>query len=176
MHLSPPYWVSLPPPLPPPTPLGMPVCGAQSLQSCLTLWDPVDSSQPGSPVHGILQAGILEWVVMLSSRESAPPRDRTHISCVPCVTSGCFFFFFNHWATGEAPCRDDNPLNKNSWIHELWALPWKPVEAVVRGFSGKSYELDCLPLPLYLTLTHPSKLLIVWPLLESFPEPSQSLI
>ena len=37
---------------------------AKSLQLCLTLCDPMDSSPPGSSVHGILQAGILEWVAM----------------------------------------------------------------------------------------------------------------
>ena len=37
---------------------------AKSLQSCLTLCDPIDSSPPGSPVPGILQARILEWVVI----------------------------------------------------------------------------------------------------------------
>ena len=36
---------------------------AESLQSCLTLRDPVDSSPPGSPIPGILQARTLEWVV-----------------------------------------------------------------------------------------------------------------
>ena len=36
---------------------------------------------PGSSVHGILQAKILEWVAMPSSRGSSQPRDRTHISC-----------------------------------------------------------------------------------------------
>jgi len=35
---------------------------AKSLQSCLTLCDPIDSSPPGSPVPGILQARTLEWV------------------------------------------------------------------------------------------------------------------
>ena len=35
---------------------------AKSLQPCPTLCDPVDGSPPGSSVHGILQAGILEWV------------------------------------------------------------------------------------------------------------------
>ena len=35
-------------------------------QSCPTLWDPMDCSPPGSSVHGIIQAKILEWVVMLS--------------------------------------------------------------------------------------------------------------
>ena len=37
---------------------------AQSLQSCLTLCDPMDSSPPGSSVHGIHQARILEWVAI----------------------------------------------------------------------------------------------------------------
>ena len=37
---------------------------AKSLQSCLTLWDPIDSSPPGSPVPGILQARTLEWVAI----------------------------------------------------------------------------------------------------------------
>ena len=37
---------------------------AKSLQSCLTLRDPIDGSPPGSPVPGILQAIILEWVAI----------------------------------------------------------------------------------------------------------------
>jgi len=37
---------------------------AKWLQSCLTLFDPIDSSPPGSPVHGILQARTLEWVAI----------------------------------------------------------------------------------------------------------------
>ena len=41
-------------------------------QSCLTLWDPVDCSPPGSSVHGIIQAGILEWVAIPFSREGIP--------------------------------------------------------------------------------------------------------
>ena len=40
-------------------------------QSCLTLWDPMDCSPPGSSVHGILQARILEWVAMPPSRGSS---------------------------------------------------------------------------------------------------------
>ena len=37
---------------------------AKSLQSCPTLWDPIDSSPPGSPIPGILQARTLEWVAI----------------------------------------------------------------------------------------------------------------
>ena len=40
------------------------VAAAKSLQSCLTLCDPIDGSPPGSPVPGILQARTLEWVVI----------------------------------------------------------------------------------------------------------------
>ena len=40
-----------------------------------TLFDRMDYSQPGSSVHGILQARILEWVAILSSRGSSQPRD-----------------------------------------------------------------------------------------------------
>ena len=48
----------------------------------LTLCDPMDCSSPGSSVHGILQARILEWVAMPSSRGSSQPRDRTWVSCM----------------------------------------------------------------------------------------------
>jgi len=37
---------------------------AKSLQSCPTLCDPTDSSPPGSPISGIIQAGTLEWVAI----------------------------------------------------------------------------------------------------------------
>ena len=49
-------------------------------QSCLTLCDPVDCSPPGSSIHGILQARILEWVAISFSRGSSQPRDRTQVS------------------------------------------------------------------------------------------------
>ena len=58
---------------------------AQSLQSCLTLCDPMDCSLAGSSVHGILQARILEWIAISSSRGSSPPRDQTPVSCVFCI-------------------------------------------------------------------------------------------
>ena len=51
-------------------------------QSCLTLCDPMDCSLPGSTVHRILQARILEWVAVPSSRESFQPKDQTRVSCI----------------------------------------------------------------------------------------------
>ena len=69
--------------------LGLYVC-AESLQSCLTLCNPIDCSLPGSSVHGILQARTLEWVAMPSSRGSSWPRDWTCISCISCIASRFF--------------------------------------------------------------------------------------
>ena len=65
-------------------------------QSCPTLCDPVDCSPPGSSVHGVLQARILEWVAISFSRGSSRPRNRTHVSRIAGRR-------FNLWATREAP-------------------------------------------------------------------------
>ena len=65
--------------------------GTKLLQSCPALCDPMDCSPPGSFVHGMLQARILKWVAMPSSRGSSQPRDPTHGSCrVSCITGGFF--------------------------------------------------------------------------------------
>ena len=63
---------------------------AKSLQLCPTQCNSMDCRPPGSSVHGILQAGILECVAMPSSRRCSQPRDWTHISCISC-TAGWFF-------------------------------------------------------------------------------------
>ena len=63
-------------------------------QSFRTLWDPMGCSPPGSSVHGILQARILEWVAIFFTRESSQPRDQTQVSR---IAGRCF----NLWATGE---------------------------------------------------------------------------
>ena len=49
-------------------------------QWCLTLCDPMDCSPPGSSVHGILQAGILQWVAVPFSRRPSQPGERTLVS------------------------------------------------------------------------------------------------
>ena len=72
---------------------------AKSLQSYRTLCDPVDCSPPGSSVHGILQARILEWVAMISCRGSSRPRDGTRVFYVSCMVG----LFFITSATWKAP-------------------------------------------------------------------------
>ena len=67
-------------------------------KSCLTLWDPIDYSPPGSSVHDILQARTLEWVFMPSSRGSSRPMDRSLVSCISCIGRRIVY----HYATWEA--------------------------------------------------------------------------
>ena len=57
----------------------------------------MDCSLPGSFVHGISQARILEQVAISFSRGSFQPKDRTHISCVYCIVRRVLY----HWATRE---------------------------------------------------------------------------
>ena len=59
-------------------------------QSCPTFCDPVDYRPPGSSVHGILQARILEWVAISSFRGSSWPRNQTHVSYV-CICRRVLF-------------------------------------------------------------------------------------
>ena len=54
-------------------------------QLCPTLCDRIVCGLSVSSVHGIFQAGILEWVAISFSRGSFRPRDQTHISCVSCI-------------------------------------------------------------------------------------------
>ena len=68
---------------------------AEAAQSCLALCDPMDCSPPGSSLHGIFQAWILEWVAISFSRGSSPPRDHTRVSSIVGRR-------FTVWATREA--------------------------------------------------------------------------
>ena len=72
-------------------------CSSESevAQSCQTLCDPKDGNLPGSEVHGIFQARILEWAAISFSRGSSQPRDRTRVSCIADRS-------FTIWATREA--------------------------------------------------------------------------
>ena len=82
------------------------------LRQVQLFWDSMDWSPPGSPVHGILQARILEWVAMPSSRGSSPPRDGTRVSCASCNDRHILY----HWATREAPQKIIQGLNNLSLI------------------------------------------------------------
>ena len=93
----------------PPPPLGArallchPPCSActPSHFSRVRPRDPVDRSLPGSSVHGVLWARILEWVAVPSSRASSPPRDHTRLSYVSC--SGRWVLYHSQAHPSKSP-------------------------------------------------------------------------
>ena len=79
-------------------------------QLCLTLlWPLWTGTPPGSSVHGIFQARILEWVAISYSRGCSQPWDQTRVSCVSCIGRQILY----HWATWEALVR---VLNTNKML------------------------------------------------------------
>ena len=97
------------------------LCGTRA-QSHQTLWDPMDCSPPGSSVHGISQARILEWVAISYSRGSSHPRDWTQDSHIAGAGR-----FFTSWATKEA---QSLPLLQEifpTWESDQGLLHWRQV-------------------------------------------------
>ena len=74
-------------------------------QSCLTLCDPMDCIPPGSSVHEIFQARILEWLAISFSRGYSQPRDQTLVSC-------------------KSPALQESSLLLSHWGSQIW--PYRP--------------------------------------------------
>ena len=103
-------------------------------QSCLTLCDPMDCSQPSSSIHGVLQVRILEWVTILFSRGLSWPRDRTQVSCTASR-------FLTVWAAREAhkiSLKED--LNK-----------WRETD-LIHGLEDNVFRVSILPKLIYKKL------------------------
>ena len=108
-------------------------------QPCLTLCNPVDCSPPGSSVHVILQARILEWVAITFSRGSFWSRNQGQVSC----TAGRFFTV---WATREAPWaiwRRHIQLNAKTKHYSRCNL--KPDVYTASPLKAGILSLHCLP-------------------------------
>ena len=76
-------------------------------QLYLILCNPIDCSPPGSSLHRIFQARILEWVAISFFSRSSPHRDGICVSCVSCIASR----FFTHLSIGEALISDVQRTN-----------------------------------------------------------------
>ena len=83
----------------------------------------MDYSPPGSSVHGILQARILEWVAMPSSRGFSWPRDQTCISCVSCISRRVVYHY----------CHLEGPFSPIRFIISAFCSP-PPAPRTVRVY------------------------------------------
>ena len=96
-----------------------------SCSVCLTLCNPTDCNLPGSSVHGIFQARILEWVAISFSRGSAQPRDRT---CVSCVSYNGRWTLYQ-CTTWKDPIRTDLGFFKSRLLRPVNLKPKYPMDA-----------------------------------------------
>ena len=103
-------------------------------QSCPTLCKPMDCSLPGSSIHGIFQAIVLEWVAIPFSRGSSWPRDWTLVSCI-------IDRRFNIWATPKCTQVDARPL-PDSVYKDYLNLFIKEMEIVKPKVDRKSTRLN----------------------------------
>ena len=110
------------------------MCACLVAQSCLTLCDLMDCSLPGSSVHGISQATILEWVAICFSRGSSQARDRTQVSWM----AGRFFTI---WATREAhgspPKQGHPPRTPKTMIQPRIAIVGRTRNSDAKDENGK---------------------------------------
>ena len=106
------------------------------LLNCVWLFDPMDCSLPGSLVHGILQARILERVAMPFFRGSSWPRDQPWISCI----AGRFFTI---WATREVQSNKIPYKKGKIWrhIHRVKTLCVLSCSVI----SNSLWPIDCKP-------------------------------
>ena len=138
---------------------------APTLSHVQLFCDSLDHSPPGSSVHGILQARILERVAIFFSRGSSWPRDLTCISCISYLGKGVFIT----WATGEACSLSRSRVNRRpinekelnpaplssssdtgghvSWIAlvicSVWRLSWSDTTVSHRILPIVSVSIDC---------------------------------
>ena len=115
------------------------------VQLCPTFCDPMDCSLPGSSVHGILQARILEWIATPSSRGSSQHRGGTQVSL---IAGG----FFTIWATREAHPGiylahikagggGGDGADEEDWEKEAWLIGGKPgVHGLREASRGECFK------------------------------------
>ena len=113
------------------------LCRCVCAQLCL--YEPTDCSLPGSSVHGIPQARILEWVAISVFRGSSWPRDPTHVSCISFITGG----LFTRWATGT----NDVIFQQTVGLEDTWLSL-----LILQGLSSSGtttwqYSPGCPPCP-----------------------------
>ena len=98
-------------------------------QSCQTLWDSMDCSPPGSSVHGMLQARILEWVAISFTRGSSQPKDPTGVFCLL------------HWQAGSLALAPPGKLQV-PWCDQIKKKKRQTVADGWLWFAHKLYKME----------------------------------
>ena len=127
---------------------------AKSLQFCLTLCDPIDGSPPGSPIPGILQARILEWVAIDQPRQHIKKQRHYFANKGPSSQSYVFqvvMYECGSWTIKKAKCRRIDAFELWCWRRPL-RVPWtarRSNQSILKEISPE-YSLEGLMLKLKL--------------------------
>ena len=144
---------------------------AKSLQSCLTLCDPIDASPPGSPVPGILQARTLEWVTISFSnawkwKMKVKSLSRVQLFATPCTIAhqappSMGFSRQEYWSGVPSPSPWEIVKEKNSVLTILWLFCiWRKLEMWKTSMRG------------YL-MSRPQIKKLFWSIVFSYPTQQQ---
>ena len=156
-------------------------CSSLVAKACSTLWDSMDSSPPGSSVHGTSQARILEWVAISSFRDSFQPRDWTHISCtaggiLPLSHRGSLFLSLLHSVLGNFyQCGKKGHILHffvcfRCFLNCLFCIEVWPVNSAVTLSGGQHRDsgtptarIPCHSTPLPSRLPHNTQCIFMYP-------------
>ena len=129
-------------------------------QSCLTLCDAMDYASPGSSVHGIFQARVLEWVATSYSGGSSWPRDQTHISCISC-TGRQILYHSCHLGSPSFPFIVVVQLCSHAWLCDLvdCNTPQASLSFMIFWSLCKLMSVESVMPSNHLILCHPLHLL-----------------
>ena len=124
---------------------------AKSLQSCLTLCDPIDSSTPGSPVPGILQARTLEWVAISFSNAwkwKVKVKSLSHVRLLATPWAAAFqaplsmgFSQQEYWSGVPLPS-PNHDLTFDNHQHSTFLVSYLPPHFLVGGEALKYLKSD----------------------------------
>ena len=134
-------------------------------QSCLTFCNPMDCSPPRSSVHGILQARILEQVVISSSRGLSQPRYSACISYISCIARK----IFEHWATWDSLMKYSGQFSSVQSLSRVRLSATQWIAARQSSLSINSWSLlKLMPIKSVMSSSH---LILCHPLLLLRPIP-----
>ena len=124
-----------------------PAAAAKLLQSCLTLSDPMDCSPPGSSIHGIFQARVLEWVAIAFSRRGPLEEVKSEKAAPMSIRNETLCLYSIVYLKDRSQCCVLVTIkNKIKLKNIFWRRQWHPTPVLLPGkYHGWRNLVGCSP-------------------------------